>query len=555
MSTSSAGTLITAAEVSLACKIIGFFNDWALRLATLASLACTLVLMLLADTRRHNKYPLLVLLVWAAYQVQPQVGGYALTHLTISSATTTTTTTTSSAREQQLVAFWAPLLLLHLAGPDNIVAFTLEDGKLSWRKLLDAIWKIIQALYVMLKYIYLCDSGVLRSASSIMVTLGVARYSESVVALLRGNMDNLWGSASAGDDERKPPQSTGEYGAAAAADKNEKELTTLLYSHTQFLACGRRAMADSSVDTDSPNYAIARNIFSQQDPDGVRKVAGMESSLMYDVLYTKVTVVHTWGGYLLRLVSPVGTATASSLFWLYPKDSEETPDVVITYILLAAAFFLDVVWLVRALGSTWAYSFLNARANMWLHHKLLCSGCWLRLRRILVGLDLLWLLGIRKDPSSRRMWSGRVGRYDLLAECTRRPSMVERLCTWLASNLRLEDIWKEYQHSRCISEALSSSEEPRRCCSSGFSRDCPAVLTAATPWRTSPHSGARRRSREEESGTSSKASSWVFSAVSSKRTSSCGTSAPPSSSPAAIDSCSRTRPTSISEQSRRCRTT
>ncbi|KAG0524986.1 hypothetical protein BDA96_06G016600 [Sorghum bicolor] len=459
-----AGTSLIMAELPLVWKIIDWFDDWALRLATLASLFLTSILMLSAETRRHNKYPFAMLLLWAVYQVQPKVTEYALTHLSISSSTCCTST---SAHEQQLVSFWAPFLLLHLAGPDNIAAFALEDGKLSWRKVGKALWNIAQGLYVMFKYIYLCNSGVLRSAASIMLALGVARYLEKVITQLRGNFDNLWHSG----DDSKQKTSTGEslghvvISSSRQHRYGEEEETTLLliYAHTQFLACGRRAMAESSVEKDSANYKIGREIFSALDAKEVCKVAGMEASLMYDVLYTKATVVHTWGGYLLRLVSPVGTAAAFSLFLVYPKDCEETVDIVITYLLLATAFFLDVVWLLSALVSTWAHAFLNARANMPLHHALLHTGWWRKLRRIVVSMDDVWwwLLGIGKDPNptSRRMWSGRVGRYNLLAECTRRPSTMDHLFTWLASNFRMEDIWKEYQHSRCISELEREAKE------------------------------------------------------------------------------------------------
>jgi hypothetical protein len=440
-------------ELCIVWKIIdNFIDDWVLRLATLASLVLTSILMLSAEARRHNTYPVVLLLLWAVYEVQPKAAEYAITHLSISS-------TSTSAQEQQLVAFWAPFLLLHLAGPDNIAAFTLEDGKLSLRKVVKALLKIIQGLYVMFKYIYFCNSGVLLSAASIMFALGVARYLEKVITQLRGNFDNLWHS---GDDSKKKrkPASTGECldHLMISRPQHGDEEALLLYAQTQFKACGRRAMADSSVEEDSPNYKTGWAIFTEfsaldpEDALALCKVAGMEASFVYDVLYTKATVVHTWGGYLLRLVSPFCTAAAFSLFWLYPKDGEETADVVITYILLASAFFLDVVCLLSALGSTWAHAYLNARANMRLHHALLCSGRWRKLHRMVVSLDLWRLLGIGKDPTSRRMWSGRVGRYNLLAECTRRPSTLERLFTRLASIFRFEDIWREYQHSRCISE-------------------------------------------------------------------------------------------------------
>jgi hypothetical protein len=40
----------------------------------------------------------------------------------------------------------------------------------------------------------------------------------------------------------------------------------------------------------------------------------MEISLMYDTLYTKAVVMHTWYGFCIHLLSLLGTATTLLLF-------------------------------------------------------------------------------------------------------------------------------------------------------------------------------------------------------------------------------------------------
>ncbi|GJN19285.1 hypothetical protein PR202_gb06543 [Eleusine coracana subsp. coracana] len=82
---------------------------------------------------------------------------------------------------------------------------------------------------------------------------------------------------------------------------------------------------------------------------------------------------------------------------------------------------LDVVWLVRTFGSTWAYAFLDARPRTCLYHVVLCSGRWRWLRCMIVSLDPSNLI-LRQDPGSYRRWSGKIGRYNLLDECTRAPA-------------------------------------------------------------------------------------------------------------------------------------
>lgn len=80
---------------------------------------------------------------------------------------------------------------------------------------------------------------------------------------------------------------------------------------------------------------------------------------MYDIMYTKAAVIHTWPGYLIRLASAPLTFTALMLFHFHSKEDQKEVDIRITYLLLIGTLLLDVRWLLRALGSTWTYAFLK----------------------------------------------------------------------------------------------------------------------------------------------------------------------------------------------------
>jgi hypothetical protein len=82
------------------------------------------------------------------------------------------------------------------------------------------------------------------------------------------------------------------------------------------------------------------------------KVAEMELSLMYDILYTKAAVIHTMPGYVIRIISPMVNATVIVLFLLYSKEGQRKADVIVTYIMLSVTFLLDVRWLLAAAAST-----------------------------------------------------------------------------------------------------------------------------------------------------------------------------------------------------------
>uniref|UniRef100_A0A453MU70 DUF4220 domain-containing protein n=2 Tax=Aegilops tauschii subsp. strangulata TaxID=200361 RepID=A0A453MU70_AEGTS len=72
--------------------------------------------------------------------------------------------------------------------------------------------------------------------------------------------------------------------------------------------------------------------------------------------------------------------------WVLQQRWQSMPDVIVTYTLLLANFFLDKIWLLRALGSTWAHAF---QKSSWLHHVVLCTtGRWRRLPCLVVSLNL-----------------------------------------------------------------------------------------------------------------------------------------------------------------------
>jgi hypothetical protein len=81
----------------------------------LLSLKLQIALFLFAGIRRRGAHYLPRFLLWFAYQLADYTATYALGHLSIRGA-------------RPIVAFWASFLLLHLGGPDNITAYSLEDS-------------------------------------------------------------------------------------------------------------------------------------------------------------------------------------------------------------------------------------------------------------------------------------------------------------------------------------------------------------------------------------------------------------------------------------------
>ncbi|KAE8768316.1 hypothetical protein D1007_60242 [Hordeum vulgare] len=424
------------------------------------SLVAHLVLTLLADVRRRTAYGPLRAILWMAYQLSNGITTFTLSFLYVGD---------TKPRSRELVAFWAMFLLHHLGGPDNISAFSLEDNALSRRQVLRALGEVAAAGYGLYKYVYIGGDGFLIAASTIIFILGAYKYLEKAFALWRGNLGNICTSSKkqASNSLKTKRQASKFFTACAGSgsvsgllirrgvDNDLDDEEALMVAHDMLLFC-KRAMADSSYQTVSPHnddeLDTSRQIFTLKC-ENMCKVVEMELSLMYDILYTKAAVVHTWFGYIVRLASPPATTAAVFLFGFYTIESHITyvPDLVITYILLLATVLLDTRWLLRALGSTWAQAFLQ---YSWLHHAVLCTGIWSHIRRVLVSFShhLSWLqfMAASRSPSSHRRWSGTVPQYNLLRKCTHK-SIVCRGYQHLSGHKLSDDVkWMVFRRVKKI---------------------------------------------------------------------------------------------------------
>ncbi|KAL6598277.1 hypothetical protein ACP70R_046442 [Stipagrostis hirtigluma subsp. patula] len=435
--------------------LLNRMTEWLIRVVVILSFVAHLGLFLFAGIRRRRSSGWRMLLLWLAYQTSDTFAKYALTNLSLG----------STSREQQLVAFWAALLLVHLGGTDNITAYSLEDSKLWKRQLLNGVFQVGQTVYVLYKHIYVGGGGgTLLSASIIMFAVGIAKYLEKVWALKQGDLSSIQSSdknrkkkkRSKNKKNKKKKQGqqqeeeveTGMFYSSAdlrgdgQAWKLHDSDQALLDAHGLFDIC-KGAFADFEVEKNKLKRVSSDKIISPGLPMKIGKVVEMELSLMYDILYTKAAMIYKWHGYGIRVASPIATATATLLFWLYSKDGQRVADVIITYILLVTTFLMDVRCLLGSLRSTWTYAFLTKTPKAWLHHALVCSGRWHQLRRAALSVDT-FLLG--REPSRYRLWPGIIGQYNLFSECTysTRAGLRSTIVKWLAP----EDIWMEYRYSR-----------------------------------------------------------------------------------------------------------
>ncbi|GLT35243.1 hypothetical protein SLA2020_097110 [Shorea laevis] len=82
-----------------------------------------------------------------------------IAHLIADWVATFTTGLMSRAERNDILAFWAPFLLLHLGGPDTITSFSVEDNEFWIRHLLGLILQVGSTIYVILSHSHITNFG------------------------------------------------------------------------------------------------------------------------------------------------------------------------------------------------------------------------------------------------------------------------------------------------------------------------------------------------------------------------------------------------------------
>ncbi|XBJ20488.1 hypothetical protein VPH35_011312 [Triticum aestivum] len=383
---------------------VNWLSSKVFRIVPLLSLLMYLILAVFSDSRRREDRGWKRGLLWLAYQLTEWGPAYVIGNLYLE----------TKPCDKMIIAFWVPFLLLHNARPDNISAYTIEDNDLWLRVIVFVPLQSLGSILIVHRYILSnCNPGLLRQATFIMLPLGLFKYIESGVALWLCGMSRIRRSFR----KQQPLVSIFRNDDGV---KNLKDEEALLVAHDLFEIC-KGAFCDYTGKMD--HNAAVRSSFSGQWQN-MCKVVEMELSLMYDIFYTKAAVVHTWPGYLIRLASPLLTATALLLFGLQCKEGMKTEDEVISYILLGTTFLLDVRWLLRALASSWTHSYFKLMQHNWLKHEFWCRGGWKKLRHIVLSLRLsrlslcLWTCVWANERKSYRRWAGKFGQHNLLDHCT-----------------------------------------------------------------------------------------------------------------------------------------
>ncbi|MBA0584224.1 hypothetical protein Gorai_015048 [Gossypium raimondii] len=397
-------------------------------------------LTLVAPFRRSTRDRGLLVIIWCAYLIADATASFAIGLI---SNNVSSPCDSSRKEEDDLLAFWAPFLLLHLGCPDPITAFSLEDNELWQRHMLSLILQAVASLYVFFQSL---SHNKLELPTFLMFIAGIIKYSERIWALYRASTDSfrkyLLQDKDPGPDyallmdkfacmrDGHLPTKTITVEQTEKEGKDVKlgklsDLEVLHYAYHFF-----ETFKGLVVDLVFSRHARkeSRDFFKVKEPEDARRVIEIELNFLYGVFYTKMMIMHSSVGYVFRIIACGSILAALALFHFHTNQSKYEPfNVKITYSLLLGALALEFVAFLMLFFSDWTFASpvhpaLKPLALIYRFCLALTNSSW-----YLIPENEIQVLG---TPLFRR-WSGSVSGHNFVRYCRKSsPTTMLKFTSW-----------------------------------------------------------------------------------------------------------------------------
>ncbi|XP_071718341.1 uncharacterized protein [Rutidosis leptorrhynchoides] len=361
-------------EIPIPPKWKQLWDTWDLRGFIILSLCLQTFLIFIAPLRKRTKSYWIVMPLWSAYLLADWAANFAVGLISSSQGNPTTGSgkkDRTAVENEDLLAFWAPFLLVHLGGPDTITAFALEDNELWLRHFLGLVFQCIAAVYV---FVQSLPQNRLWIPTMLMFMTGIIKYAERTRSLYLASAerfkDSMLTEADPGLNYAKlmdeyiskkearlptriqmvPEPDRAAKSANKAKKGNLTELEVVQYGY-QFFEKFKGLIVDMIFSRRDRN--MSRDFFLNRTAKDAFKVIEVELNFIYEVLFTKLPVVYGSVGSVSRFFSLATICSAIVLFVFKGKSNYSEADVTITYGLLFGAFVLDMSALIMLLFSDW----------------------------------------------------------------------------------------------------------------------------------------------------------------------------------------------------------
>ncbi|KAM0064947.1 hypothetical protein Hdeb2414_s0003g00108971 [Helianthus debilis subsp. tardiflorus] len=348
-----------------------------LRSFIILSILLQTFMIFVAPLRKRTKSNWVMMLLWTAYLLADWVANFAV-GLILNSQGDQSSNSGKNGKtpvvHKDLLAFWAPFLLVHLGGPDTITAFALEDNELWLRHLFGLVFQCAAVVYV---FIMSLPHNRLWIPTMLMFFTGMIKYIERTRSLYLASADrfrhsmleeptNLDLSSILVMDKYipmkraklpagiemipVPDRMKKENTPIKPRDKNLTQRDVVVYGHLfykKFIGLFVNRIYNQK------EWNQSRRFFLDRNSKDAFKVIEVELNLIYEVLFTKFPVVYRKYGAISRFFSLVTVCLAIIIFKMKSKTNFNEADVAITYGLLFGALGLDLTALFMLLFSDW----------------------------------------------------------------------------------------------------------------------------------------------------------------------------------------------------------
>ncbi|XP_050262344.1 uncharacterized protein LOC126706835 [Quercus robur] len=333
------------------------WTEWQLRVLVLFSLSTQIILVVLGKRRKRVSGSWIRFTVWSAYLLADSIALMAAGIISNELGGVNDANGLVDPKHE-LVAFWAPILLLHLGGTDTITAYSLEDNELWKRHSLGVVIQAISTLYI---WLTAWTSPSLSLLSFLIFIVGLMKYGERVRVLFlasektfRDSIPDILTDNSKIMEKCKLKQLEGYHLTKHLVFEVEvpdlstnKPLNDVhpdadeLLEANRLLEMVKRLFADFIISSQDRDVSV--KIFQELSALQAFKVIDIELGFIYDFLYTKANVIYSRLGIALRIIAIFIISIVLGLFLnLKERHHHSKIDVIITWVLLAVALFMEL---------------------------------------------------------------------------------------------------------------------------------------------------------------------------------------------------------------------
>ncbi|XP_058770146.1 uncharacterized protein LOC131643833 isoform X1 [Vicia villosa] len=442
------------------------WNILELRILVAVSLFLQILLIFLGNRRKYIVSKRLKLLIWFTYLSADWIATVALGILSKD------TKDRKSDSNFVIMAIWAPFLLVHLGGPDTITAYSLEDNQLWPRHMLELLYQLAVAVYVVYRS---WNTDPLKYVTVPIIIAGVIKYGEKTWSLRSGSSDGFRESILPPPD---PGPNYAKFMDDYTAKKDEgyqvtldeiNETTPLVLDHNSQGGTtipnpnipDGQALSDGFKFYNIPECLFADLIFSFQDHKSSQfffygsnwknafKAIEVELGLIYDMLYTKAAITYSYRGIFLKSVSFFCTLSSFIAFYFLMSNKIEfikldnnghkhwNYDLIITFVLFIGAILLEIYAVIVLLSSSWVMNWLSQHKN------------W----RVDLLYKFISIFQICFKLSHTIRWSNQMSQFNLIRFCLKDESVK---CVDIQKLLRIYYFFEKfyYQKTKQVSEGL-----------------------------------------------------------------------------------------------------